>query len=242
MNRLIQGTTLLFLLGGGLAACNHKYEVAPESALQSPATLTPTPTPSRTPSATPTATGTFSPTPSPTATPTTTATMAPGVLCTFTPSVPTYYTEAEPMGVGGPLNGTNENCSNAENLGTLTSGASAVVHGNLSASGNQGGTYDMANDDLDVYSFTAGPTGNYMFFLDCFSTGSDINDFDLVLFDSTCTGSSSLWGATGLYLGATTGYDEFFTYSLTGGQTYYLGVVGWTGAPLSAYRLSIQAP
>ena len=242
MNRLIQGTTLLILLVGGLAACNHKYEVAPASVLQSPATMTSTPTPSRTPSATPTATGTSSPTPSPTSTPTATATLAPGILCTFTPTSPTYYTEAEPVGVGGPLNGTNENCSNAENLGTLASGASAVVHGNLSVSGNTGGSYDMANDDLDVYAFTAGVGGTYTFFLDCFSNGADGNDLDLVLFDSTCTGSPSLWSATGLYLGATSGYDEVFTYDLAGGQTYYIGVVGWTGAPQTAYRLSIQAP
>jgi hypothetical protein len=180
-------------------------------------------------------------TPTPSVTPTNTI-WPPRIYCTTTPVAPSYYNEVEPVGGGGPANGTNENCSPGEDIGTLTAGTSRVVTGSLSHSGNTGSNYDAANDDLDVFAFTAETAGPWQFSLDCFTNGIDANDFDLILFGPTCPTYPDFFNQPALYGSAYYGPTEIFSFDLAAGATYYAMVIGWEGQPQATYRMVISSP
>ncbi len=134
----------------------------------------------------------------------------------------------EPVTLGGPT-GTNDSCATAENVGTVTSGTPLVISGSLNPAG--AGAY---NGDLDYYLFTAGSTGVYTFTVDCYSTGTDSNLLDLVIFDSTCT-----------YVydpGATQPGISVTSPSLNPGDSYYLMVTSYSGVAPIPYHLTISPP
>lgn len=247
------GLFLSILLAGVAvlaAACSRNISVSPNpiflythtpTCTNSPtATIssTPTSTPSTTLTYTPTTTSTasftptrtFTPTPSPSDTPTDTPTATPtqGIVCTPTPPSAVSYTELEPPGQGGPT-GTNDSCATAENIGTVFTGAPLVISGSLNPAG--AGAY---NGDTDYYFFTAGSAGTYSLTVDCYSTGTDNNLLDLVIFDTGCN-----------YLydpGATQPVISVTSPALNPGDSYYFMITSFNGTAPLPYHFTISTP
>lgn len=173
-----------------------------------------------------TETGTPTPTDTQTSTPTETST----VVCSVNPVSPTNYTEMEPVGVGGPANGTNESCATAENLGVISSGSDMVVHGSSALTG--GGSFGPA--DQDYYTFTVGTTGLYTITLDCFSTGADNNLMDIVIF-----------GPNGCNYIFDTGAGQpvlSTSNTLNAGDVWIILPFPYNGTAPMSYRLTISPP
>jgi hypothetical protein len=157
------------------------------------------------------------------------------MVCVDTPTNPVVVTELEGPCDGGP-NGTNENCSVAENIGTVTQSNSIQVTGVLTNSGNDG-TYLLPNDDMDAYLFTSGEDGWYQVTLDCFTTGSDGNWMEMDIIDGSC--SSTAWSGNN-YAGGPFTTSIFDAGSLPAGSQLYIGVFGIAGQPLMPYRISVD--
>ncbi|HJT24475.1 MAG TPA: hypothetical protein VJ873_07845, partial [bacterium] len=98
---------------------------------------------------------------------------------------------------------------------------------------NPAGTSSF-NGDLDYYAFTAGSAGSYTFTVDCYSTGSDNNLLDLVIFDISCN-----------YVydpGATQPGISVTTPSFNPGDTYYLMITAYSGTAPIPYHFTITPP
>jgi hypothetical protein len=145
-----------------------------------------------------------------------------------TPLAPTNYTELEPPTSGGPT-GTNESCGTAELIGPVTSGSAWVISGSLNPAGT-----NAFNGDFDFYRFTAGSAGSYTFTLDCYSTGSDSNLLDIVIFDSGCN-----------YVydpGAVQPANSVTTPPFAPGDVYYLLITAYSGTGPIPYHFTLTPP
>ena len=145
------------------------------------------------------------------------------------PVNPTPYAELEAVTLGGSTTGTNDSCATAEDIGTVTLSTSLVVTGSLASCGSA--AFDFTKDQ-DYYIFTVGEDGVYDLDLDCFSTGSDLNALDLVIFDSNCNYLNDTY-ATQPYAGMT-------SPTLTAGTQIVMLVLGYNGAPPIPYRLTVM--
>jgi len=145
---------------------------------------------------------------------------------------PNFYTELEPVGVGGTPGGSNDDYTVAEDVGTVSSGNELVISGSLSSNSGGGGSFDFTKDQ-DFYKVTMGSTGTVNFTVECFSTGSDSNAIDIVLFDSM---GNYLYdpGANQPAAGITGG--------VTAGDVYYLLIIGYDGIVPMPYKLTITPP
>lgn len=141
------------------------------------------------------------------------------MVCTLSPTPVGTFTEIEPND-GPPPNPPYQD------LGTLGSG-DWVVTGFLSSVSNDG---SVPTGESDYFRFTVGVTGVWWVTLDCYTDGG--NDYDLVIYD-----------ATGAYLTDSSFSDpvEQLTGNVNNGETYFIRVIGWSGAP-GSYRLTLQAP
>ncbi|HVZ80219.1 MAG TPA: hypothetical protein VHE12_05370 [bacterium] len=194
-------------------------------------TSTNTGTPTSTPTATHTPTVTDSPTDTPTDTPsdtpTVTPTDTPAFVCGATPVGAAAYTEVELPTQGGPT-GTNDSCATAENIGTVYSGTPLVISGVLNPAGT-----NAYNGDTDYYLFTAGSTGTYTLTVDCYSTGSDSNLLDIVIFD---TGCNYLFDPGPAQPGNSANAP------LNPGDSFYFMITAYSGAAPIPYHFTITPP
>jgi len=172
-------------------------------------------------------------TPTSTSTESPTATNTAGVpVCTVTPVAPNNLVESEAPSTGGAT-GSNETCGTAEDIGTANSTNSIQLAGSLNSAGNDGSNY-LSTVDWDYYLVTIGENGTYEFTLDCYKPTGGSQDFDLLIFDSTCTYLG------GSFTGDVSGSAELLNSPpLTAGQQYYVAVVGWDGPAQSPYRLVV---
>jgi len=153
-----------------------------------------------------------------TATPTMTPTIVPSLICTITPTA-TMVTQTESEGVS--VTGSNDSFGTSQNLGPL-SGFTVFLYGTLA--GTQGAP------DNDYYSFTAGVTGTWNIYLDCYWTPPSPT---LYVYDS---GQNLLGGTAAVY---SANPNLACALSATSGQTYYIRVSGYGGA---GYTLKVYHP
>jgi hypothetical protein len=186
-------------------------------------TVTPTVIPTDTPTDIPTGIPTDTPSETPVAadTPTQTPTETQTPICTIIPVNQVNYTELEPVGNGGTITGTNDTCATAENIGTLNAGNDVVVTGSL------------APTDQDMYLFTAGSTGTYYIYLDCFSSGADNVLLNLDIYDSSCNR---------VFQSGAQGPLNWVGGPITAGQSFIFVVYGNNGTAALPYRLTFVPP
>ena len=216
-------------LGGPViwtASCQRNIEVTPSPVAYFTKTYTATSTSTSTQTFTPTTTPTITETSTPTITPTSTATSTATFVCTVNPPSPTLYTEMEPIGVQG----INDSCATAENLGVINGGGAVVVHGSSASTG--GGSFSPSADQ-DYYTFTVGTTAQYTFTLDCFSSGADTNLMDIVIFDNNCN----------YVYDPGAGQPVLDVYNtLNAGDVWNVMVFPYNGTAPMPYRLTISSP
>ncbi len=141
-----------------------------------------------------------------------------GTVCTVTPvSTPQAVTP-----------GTYNSCSNVYDLNG----------GNPISTGERVGTGqidDSINTD-DYYSFTPRNNGPVTVTLDCFDNGMCTTDFDIYGFNNCPVGGTP----TSVGSSNTTNPVEQFSFTASGGTTYYVDVSAYFGA--GTYRLTVQTP
>lgn len=175
------------------------------------------PTAATPPPAADTATFTITATPTLTSSPTITPTVTSTPTLTYT-NTPACTVQA--VMTPTPDSGANDYCgSQFQELGVLFN--QTVLTGAL----------NVLNDQ-DTFRFTAGTSGSYQFFLDCY-TGTTSQAY-LWLYADTC--------GTALVMDYRTGSPFALTRTLTAGTAYKIQVTGQGDGLLSQYRLTIQPP